>query len=152
MLPNPSAKCSFKQECIPVGCVPSAALAVCCGGGVSVQGVSALGGCLPRGDGGVCLPGGICPGVSAWGCLPRGASAPVHAGIHPPVNRMTDRRLWKYYLAATSLRTVMNSRFTMKCESVLPIMLLNRSCAADPDTMKKSDINRYSLQQLSSKA
>ena len=56
---------------------------------------------------GVCLPGegvsaregvsaqgwGVCPGIR---CLPR----------HSPVNRMTDRRLWKYYLAATTLRTV----------------------------------------------
>ena len=38
----------FKQECIPVGCVPSAAMAV-------------LEGCLP----GRCLP----RGVSVWGCL-----------------------------------------------------------------------------------
>ena len=56
-------KCGFntfrKQECIPVGCVPSAAVAV------SREVVSAggrgvcLGGCLPRG----CLPGGgVCPG------------------------------------------------------------------------------------------
>ena len=58
-----------KQECIPVGCVPSAAVAVCgergvmgcvCPGGVCLVGVSA-GGCLPWG---VC-PGGVCPGVSA---------------------------------------------------------------------------------------
>ena len=46
-----------EQECIPVGCVLSAAVAI-------------LGGCLPRG----CLPmgmsaqGGVCPGD----CLPRG--------------------------------------------------------------------------------
>ena len=44
----------FKQECISVGCIPSAAVAV--------------------GGGGVC-PGGLClPGY--------GVSAPVHAGIH----------------------------------------------------------------------
>ena len=45
------------QECIPVGCVPSAAVAVCPGGG------------LPWGE------GGLCPEVSARGeegCLPRG--------------------------------------------------------------------------------
>ena len=47
----------LKQECIPVGCVPSAAVAVCWGGGVSAQW-------------GVCLEGGVCPG----GCLPRGVS------------------------------------------------------------------------------
>ena len=69
-----------KQECRLLG-------GVCPGGCLS-------GGCLPRG----CLP---------RGCLPWGVSAPVHAGIHtPPVNRMTDRYLWKYYLAATSLQAV----------------------------------------------
>ena len=46
---------SFKQECIPVGCVPSAAVAV--GGG------------------------GVCP--SACWDTARGVSAPVHAGILP---------------------------------------------------------------------
>ena len=46
-----------KQECIPGGCLPSAAVAV---GGVGGRG------CLP-GDGGVC-PGGV--------------FAQVHAGIH----------------------------------------------------------------------
>ena len=68
------------------------------------------GGCLPRGvsvqrgvfaqwEGlsaqGVYLPGCICPGmgVSAQG-----------------VNRMTERCLWKYYLAAPSLRTVIIPR------------------------------------------
>ena len=67
-----------KQECIPVGCIPSAAVAI--GRGVC------LGSCLP---GSVC-PGGFLPGVSAWGCLsaqrgvcPGGVSAPVHAGIPP---------------------------------------------------------------------
>ena len=85
----------LNQECIPVGCLSSAGLAV--GGG---------GACL----GGVC-PGGVCLGVSA----------PVHAGIHsplvrhgggvcpstcwdthPPVHRILDTRLWKHYLSATS--------------------------------------------------
>ena len=66
------------QECIPVGCVPSAAVAVCWG--VSALGVSAHGGCLPMGG---CLPkGGVCP----WGAYPS-----MHWGRHPPVNRMTDR-------------------------------------------------------------
>ena len=55
-------KIFFQQECIPVGCVPSAAVAV--GGG------------LPR-------------GLSAWGVSAQrvgsawGVSAPVHAEIHP---------------------------------------------------------------------
>ena len=82
-----------KQECIPVGCIPSAAVAVCLGG-VSTQGGICLGGGLPCG---VCK-GGVCPGVSAHegvcpeegvcpGSLPRGMSA---------------TRLWKHYLSATS--------------------------------------------------
>ena len=52
---------NFQQECIPVGCVPSAAVA-------------------SPGE------GGICPG----GCLPRSCVCPggVH---HPPVNRISDR-------------------------------------------------------------
>ena len=38
----------YKQECIPVGCVPSAAVAVC-GGGVSARESAKGRGCLPRG-------------------------------------------------------------------------------------------------------
>ena len=73
-----------KQECIPVGCVPSPAEAICWGGGLPT------GGCQPGGrvstrGGGICLEGGVSPGggclperggvsaqggVSAWGCLP----------------------------------------------------------------------------------
>ena len=60
-----------KQECIPVGCVPPAAVTVC------------RGGCLPGGgsaQGGVCPEGGCLPG----GCLPMGG------GVHlPPVDRQT---------------------------------------------------------------
>ena len=57
----------LQQECIPVGSLLSAAVAVCLVGG------SLPGGICP---GGVC-PGGVClgvsaPGVSAWGYLPRG--------------------------------------------------------------------------------
>ena len=81
----------FQQECIPVGCLPSAVVAVCpggclpkavpaqgcvsawgvcvCPGGVSAQGVSA--------QGGGCLAGG----VHAWrGCTP------------PPVDRRTHTK------------------------------------------------------------
>ena len=61
------------QERIPVGCVPSAAVAMpipartgqggvsqhALGGGVSAQGGVCLGGCLPRGSD---CPGGVCPG------------------------------------------------------------------------------------------
>ena len=55
-----------KQECIPVGCVPSASVAVG-GGGGCLKGVCP-GGCLNRGG----LPGGVSAqgwGVSAWGCV-----------------------------------------------------------------------------------
>ena len=69
---------------------------VCLGGclpGVSPWGVSAQGvsfrGCLP-GGGSVCLGG-----VYTEGCLP-----------DIPVYRMTERQVYKHYLAATSLRTV----------------------------------------------
>ena len=77
----------YMQECIPVGCVPPAAVAV--RGGVSAQE-----GYLPRGvstQAGVCLgvsaqggvsaqvvsaQGGVCP----VGCLPRGVCIPVCTG------------------------------------------------------------------------
>ena len=71
-------KTQQKQECIPVGCVPSTAVAVgwvCLGGGV----------CLPKAVC-VCLGGVSALGVSAWGCLPEG----VHL---PPVDRILDTRL-----------------------------------------------------------
>ena len=73
-------KYNWQQEFIPVGCVPSTAVAV--GGGVSARG------CLPKGG---CLPGG--------GCLPRGCLADNLHG-------QNDECLWKHYLAATRLRMV----------------------------------------------
>ena len=54
----------FKQECIPVGCVPSAAVAA--GRGVSQH-------ALGR-ERGVC-PGGVCLGVSTQGVSAGGMSA-----------------------------------------------------------------------------
>ena len=88
---------NLQQDCIPVGCVQSAAVAVGRGGRVSARrgirgvclpmGVSAHGGCLPMGgvcpwgvsaQGKGCLPGGclsrglFAQGVSPWGCLPGG--------------------------------------------------------------------------------
>ena len=95
-----------EQECIPVGCVLSAAVAMsipactgqggrgcipaCTGqGGVypsmhwaeggCLPGRCLLrGGCLPRGVclGGVCPEGGVCTRVSAWGCLPGAGVCP----------------------------------------------------------------------------
>ena len=68
-----------KQECIPVGYVPTAAVAIP-GRGVSLPEVGCLPrgwGCLPRGrgdpprGGGVCLPRG-------GGCLPRGHTHTSH--------------------------------------------------------------------------
>ena len=55
-----------QQECIPVGCVPPASVAV-----------SVVGGCLPRG---VCLGGGCLP----RGCLPRGCLSKERC-THPPI-------------------------------------------------------------------
>ena len=70
-----------KQECIPVGCVLSAAVAIsgrgcfpmgeCLSGVVSARGVSAQGGVCPEGV----FPGGE--------CLPRGEA-------DPPVERILD--------------------------------------------------------------
>ena len=55
----------LEQECIPVGCVPSAAVTVSGGGGV-FPGVSAQGGVCLRGGG---LPSGIAC-LGGGGCLP----------------------------------------------------------------------------------
>ena len=85
---NPS-----KQECIPAGCVPSTAVAVCWGG-MSAWGVSAQGRVSPRGvsvQGG--LPRGVCPGGCLPGrCLPggRGCLPQCMLGYTPPVNKITD--------------------------------------------------------------
>ena len=76
-------RCKCKQECIPVGCVPSTAVAVSGGvfpgvlpRGVCLGGVC-LGGCMPKG---VCLSMGVCllMGMSAWECAPSGSR-----GRHP---------------------------------------------------------------------
>ena len=79
-----------KQECIPVGCILSAAVAVCWGGGVSARGVSAQG--AVSAQGGQCLPGGV--------CIPACTEADT-----PLVDRMTDR-CQNITLPQTSLRTV----------------------------------------------
>ena len=67
---------------------------VCWGYVCSEGGVSAC-------RGGICSHGGVCPRVSlllGGGALPR----------HPPVDTILDTRFWKYYLAPTSLRAVIN--------------------------------------------
>ena len=66
-----------KQECIPVGCVPSATIAVCCRRGVCSWGGTWCGG-VP-GPGGYLVREGWYPSI--------------HWGRPPPVNRMTDRQV-----------------------------------------------------------
>ena len=73
---NQVMQLKYQQECIPVGCVPSAAVAVCGGGGEGV----CPGGCVCPGEG--C----VCPGV----CLPRGCLP--RAGVTPPCEQ-NDRCL-----------------------------------------------------------
>ena len=78
-----------QQECIPVGCILSAAVAVSWEGRLAM-GVSAQGGCLPRE--GACPSGGVCPGrvsaqrgmyVPRGGCLPRGVCTCPGEGVCP---------------------------------------------------------------------
>ena len=101
-----------KQECIPVGCVPSATVAVC-------WGVSAPGGCL--------VWRGLLQGVPGLGGLPQGVPGPggvcsgevVVVSQHalsqiPPVNRMTDR--CKDITFATLLQTVTTEFNLMVCK------------------------------------
>ena len=92
------------QECIPVGCVPSAAVAMCIpactgqGGVYSSMHWAGRGVCIPACTGGgggsaigvfqeegVCL-GGVCLGE----CLPRGCPS-MHWRRYPPADRMTGR-------------------------------------------------------------
>ena len=61
----------LQQEYIPVGCVPSAAVAVSRGRGCLPREIVWLRGCLPR-------------GLSTWGCLPGGVYPPGPIGRHPP--------------------------------------------------------------------
>ena len=75
----------YKQECIPVGCVSSAAVAVSGGvsapGGCLVLGGSALEGCLlpggVSGHGGCLLQGGVC----SRGCLVLGEVCVCSGGV-----------------------------------------------------------------------
>ena len=79
-------KMKFKQECIPVGCVPSATVAVSLGGGCLLLGkVWSQGGCL--------LLGGACSWVE---CLLLGGGGiwswrgiPACTEADPPVDRQT---------------------------------------------------------------
>ena len=66
-----------EQECIPAGCVPSAAVGIgegdVCPGGCLLWGVSVQGGVCPDGI----FPGGDCPGVCVY--------PNIHWGRHPHV-------------------------------------------------------------------
>ena len=105
---------SIKQECILVGCVPSAAVAVSWGCLPSPGGVLPSGGCFLLGV----LPS---QGVSApRGSASRGVSAPGGGGIPacteadtPSVNRMTDR--CKNITFATPLQKVIKGHQLCVC-------------------------------------
>ena len=93
-----------KQECIPVGCVPSNAVAVWWGD-------VCLGGCLSGG----CLHWEGCV------CLGRGVSA---QGVYtsPSVDRNLDTRLWKHYLSATTVADG-NNLIWCQCFAVFQIFV-----------------------------
>ena len=75
---SPGKRNYLKQECIPVRCIPSIAVAVSGAGGVCLwRGVCwGLGVCLSMG----CLPRGVCLGGVFLGCLPR---VYLPRGVHP---------------------------------------------------------------------
>ena len=94
-------------------------------GGYLLWGMSAPGDCLLRGclllEGGVCFWGCVWSRGCVWSegvCLVRGVCLVwgVHPSMHwgrPPVDRILDTRLWKYYLDPTSLRPVINETSTI---------------------------------------
>ena len=86
----------LKQECIPVGCVPCAAVAVSPGGWGLLLGVSGLG---------VSGPGVSAPG----GCLVLGGLLSQHALRQTPLCGQTHA--CENITFATSLRTVINNLF-----------------------------------------
>ena len=117
----------IKQECIPVGCVPSAAVAVSGGGvcpGDLTTGVSAQGGGVCPGRGAVCpwgyLPAGCTPCPVDWmtgkarigywtqaqAYMSRSSAAAVPSWVITigfDGWLATDRRLWKHYLSAATV-------------------------------------------------
>ena len=62
--------------------------------------------------------------AGGWGYLPRGGVCPVHAGIdaHTPYEQ-NDRHMWKHNLAATMLRTVINSVLSIQLRTVINSVL-----------------------------
>ena len=109
---------------------------VCLVRGVGGGSARSGGGCLPGGgsawSGGMCLPGpggvcqvrgGVCQ-VQGGFCLVLGGVCLLGGGLgisqhalrqtpSPPVDRILDTRLWKYYLGPTSLRPVMTTLFNV---------------------------------------
>ena len=101
---------NFKQECIPVGCIPATCRPYA---GVCFPGGSGLGGVCSQGvsgqGGGVCSWGGV---WSEVGCLLLGGGIPACTEADPPVNRMTDK-CKNITLATTSLRPVIKWNFEL---------------------------------------
>ena len=79
----------LKQACIPVGCVPSVAVAVSWGGGVCL-GVSAE-------------EWGVCPGVGPRNGVSTQERCLSQGGLPHPPRGENDRRLWKHNLSATTV-------------------------------------------------
>ena len=100
----------MKQECIPVGCVPSAAVTV------SLGGVSTPGG-LPRG---VSAPGVVCSGgvvCSRGGGCSGGVGIPACTEADTPNPPPGQTDACKNITFATSLRTVKREEMNFKeCE------------------------------------
>ena len=106
-----------------------------CSGGVPAWGCTFWGGCTC--SGGVPAEGVYLPrGCTCWGCVPArgftclGVYPSMHWDRHTPVNRMTDRCLWKYYLTATSLRTAIigfHPKFVLEVlDPTLPVPVRKR--------------------------
>ena len=106
-------------------CIPA-----CTGQGVLSQHVLGRGCRIPKCTGhGGCLP----RGVSAQGVSARGGMSACGGGCLPqcmlgytPLCGQNDRRLWKYYLAATTLRTVNimdENKYVRKCKNSNAVVL-----------------------------
>ena len=88
----------YKQECIPVGCVPSPSVAISeVGHGGCLRGCYTTREDTPKADtllGRHPLPH----------CMLRYTPpAPLHPGIHPPMDRRNSTCLWKHYLPVTTV-------------------------------------------------
>ena len=97
----------IKEDCIPEECVPPARwpyLPACSalwgGGGSGPWGIWSWG---------ILVPGGCLSGPRGGGVVSQHALRQT-----PPVNRILDTRLWKYNLAPTSLRAVINRKINAK--------------------------------------